>query len=429
MGLSYVLYKVFLSRRKSFLFNRMFLLAAILGLSIAPFVSNTLTTPGFINTSSPQIVDLFHTFSQTSAINDTPTLVTPSLEDQALSFDWTFVFYAIALLLLFRIMWNVTNMILMVIRGYQYSIGNIRIIKTNYLDTPFAFFSNLFLSNEELEKGISEEMFEHEKCHIKHYHSLDLIIVELLFTLQWWNPFMHLLKRELKVNHEYTADQYSIKAGNNSDSLIDQLLLKANTNNRTQSLQLGFSHNSTVNRIKMINQKDNKMSRVSTFILSLSILFVIASCTDSSIETYKENQIVEVTSILDEHTKLEYVYPTSIASQVEDLGLLTGFIEYKPPSLDLFKKFTSDSSFTIYLDDQKVTRTTVKNLIYNDIKAYKVFETIHVTGKSDYEAKLFTQTGYFEMMHEAINRIKDLEILSGNDKTIDPLWRSLAKYE
>ncbi|MBQ7494828.1 MAG: hypothetical protein IJT75_03555, partial [Bacteroidaceae bacterium] len=46
----------------------------------------------------------------------------------------------------------------------------------------------------------------HEEAHVRHRHSYDIMVVEVLTALQWFNPVVWLLRQELRTLHEYQAD-------------------------------------------------------------------------------------------------------------------------------------------------------------------------------------------------------------------------------
>lgn len=73
---------------------------------------------------------------------------------------------------------------------------------------PHTFLNYIFLNREEYEKGqVSASVLEHEKAHVDQKHSLDIIFIEVLQVLFWFNPVFIWLKTSVKLNHEFLADQ------------------------------------------------------------------------------------------------------------------------------------------------------------------------------------------------------------------------------
>ena len=90
-------------------------------------------------------------------------------------------------------------------------IDGIRFYETTEPGTPFSFFRFIFWHRDiPFSTKQGQQIFRHELFHVKQRHSLDILIMELLCCLGWFNPFFHLIKKELKAIHEFLADEYAI---------------------------------------------------------------------------------------------------------------------------------------------------------------------------------------------------------------------------
>jgi len=79
-------------------------------------------------------------------------------------------------------------------------------------EIPHTFLSFIFISKEAyLNKTIPSEIFLHEEAHVRQKHTLDILFVELLQIIFWFNPLLYWVKREMKLNHEYLADEMVIE--------------------------------------------------------------------------------------------------------------------------------------------------------------------------------------------------------------------------
>ena len=91
-------------------------------------------------------------------------------------------------------------------------LNGIRFYMTDLPEAPFSFFRNLFWKT-----GIApdsppgKQILNHEMVHIEQKHSWDRIILETAASLFWFNPFFHLIKKEIYLIHEYAADKKAIK--------------------------------------------------------------------------------------------------------------------------------------------------------------------------------------------------------------------------
>lgn len=89
-------------------------------------------------------------------------------------------------------------------------LDTIQFYLTTEPGTPFSFFNNIFWNSTisiETEEG--QQILKHELYHVKQKHSCDILFMQLACCLLWFNPFCFLMNRELKVIHEFLADEYA----------------------------------------------------------------------------------------------------------------------------------------------------------------------------------------------------------------------------
>lgn len=89
---------------------------------------------------------------------------------------------------------------------------------------PFSFFRWIFVcpgahSREEL-----NEILTHERTHVCQWHSIDVLVGELACIVCWFNPFAWLMKREIRTNLEYMADEKVLETGYDSRTYQYHLL-------------------------------------------------------------------------------------------------------------------------------------------------------------------------------------------------------------
>ena len=78
--------------------------------------------------------------------------------------------------------------------------------------TPFSWWNTVFMNHNDYEKGVPA-LLTHELGHLRLHHSADVLLVELLTALQWFNPAMWMLRADLRTIHEYEADNQFIGSG------------------------------------------------------------------------------------------------------------------------------------------------------------------------------------------------------------------------
>jgi len=95
----------------------------------------------------------------------------------------------------------------------RYNDQGFKIISVNEKISPFTFFNLLFLGTQKLKDHEVKTLIIHEKCHKDYYHSIDVLVLELLTIIFWFNPIIWLFQKEIRIQHEYQADGHVLKSG------------------------------------------------------------------------------------------------------------------------------------------------------------------------------------------------------------------------
>ena len=119
---------------------------------------------------------------------------------------------------------------------------------------PFSFFRMVFLHPESHSDKETDEILTHECTHVSQWHSIDVILSEMMCMACWFNPFVWLLKREVRHNLEYLAENTVIQSGYDSKSYQYHLLGLAHHQSVT-TLYNSFNVLHLKNRIMMMNKK------------------------------------------------------------------------------------------------------------------------------------------------------------------------------
>lgn len=119
---------------------------------------------------------------------------------------------------------------------------------------PFSFFRMIFLHPDSHSEKELDEILIHEQTHVSQWHSIDVIISEFICMVCWFNPFIWLLKREVRHNLEYLADNTVIQSGYDSKSYQYHLLGLAH-HQAAITLYNSFNVLHLKNRILMMNKK------------------------------------------------------------------------------------------------------------------------------------------------------------------------------
>ena len=145
------------------------------------------------------------------------------------------------------------------------------IVLTDYATSPFCLFHYIVMSCDDYANNRSF-ILTHEQEHIRLRHYIDLIILQFAIILQWFNPFVWLIGKNLKAIHEFEVDEAVLNKGIDATQYQQFLVIKA-VGNRLQPFAKNLNKESLKRRIIMMNQK--KSNRW----MMLKALFVIPVAT------------------------------------------------------------------------------------------------------------------------------------------------------
>lgn len=116
---------------------------------------------------------------------------------------------------------------------------------------PCSWMNHILLSRVDYNAG-RKEILAHEQAHIARHHSLDLLLFDLFAAMQWFNPFVRRLRKEIVTIHEYQADEDVLRQG--TDAKDYQMLILSKVA-ETESLQLADSFSASLlkSRIRMMD--------------------------------------------------------------------------------------------------------------------------------------------------------------------------------
>jgi murein DD-endopeptidase MepM/ murein hydrolase activator NlpD len=132
---------------------------------------------------------------------------------------------------------------------------------------PFSFGGKIVMSQSDYDEN-AEMIIRHEAVHIRHRHRVDILVTAIASALLWFNPFVWLLRHELILIHEFTADRGVVRSG--VDAKRYQYLLISKSARRGGFIPLA-NHLCTRNLHKRIKTMKSKTSRASALKLLLLI--------------------------------------------------------------------------------------------------------------------------------------------------------------
>ena len=242
LAVFYLFFKLLLSRETFHRLNRIVVLAAMVLSFILPFC----------------VITIYRELPAAPEMPAAEQLFEAPAEPQPEPFPWdkaaALVFLTGAGATLLWTFGSVFGVIRMIRRGRRERLADGTVlVRIGRSVTPFSWYRYIVLSENDLaEKG--DAIVLHEKAHLRLRHSVDLLLTDLAGCLQWFNPAMWLLCRELRAIHEYEADEAVLDSGVDAKH-YQLLLIRKAAGGRWYSVANSFNHSKLKNRITMMLRK------------------------------------------------------------------------------------------------------------------------------------------------------------------------------
>jgi TonB family protein len=254
----YLLYRLLLEKTTFFRLNRIYLLITLLlGLAL-PLLRISLeasANPEQTSNWLPEVVIRAH-----DIVNQPFTLPTVTINAANSSSSWNvwfWLYWSGVGFCLLRFATGLIQLRLVYRRGTKQVEGNYTVVYSPEVKAPFSFMHYLFwpqaLKDDELEKAC---MLRHEETHIQQYHSLDVLLSELIKAMCWFNPLAYRYSQAIRDVHEYLADAAVLKTTNRKQ--YGHLLIRQSLSGPSIALVNHFSTSQLKKRIHMMMRKKSQ---------------------------------------------------------------------------------------------------------------------------------------------------------------------------
>jgi TonB family protein len=272
----YFIYSLLLSRDTSYVRNRVFIIMSLALSIIFPVITFQTIKPLDIQFFGKFLSEVFvtatasgsETFTSKSAVTDSLQIV--------------YSIYGIGvIILIFKLLIDLLSLIFLIIR--QRNEGS-HIIRFHGFNTAgFSAMGYIFINNR-LSPEEAGEIIRHEQNHLKRNHFIDIIFIEMIKAVQWFNPVVYLFNRSLRAIHEYQADQECLSSGVpivNYQCLLLSQVFKSRAFNLTNS----FSNPSLVKK-RMVMMTKKRTSALAS--MKMFIVIPVIGLVFFAISAYKE---------------------------------------------------------------------------------------------------------------------------------------------
>ena len=291
IALFYAFYKLFCQRDTFFQWRR-FALLSFLGIS---FIYPLLNIQDWVKEQPAmyELADYYANWMATEEITATTPVVIDAPQLPSLLTIGIYLYYIGVIVMSFRFIAQLCSVFRMRWKGTRSMIDGQRIISIPTEADPFSFFGWIFLYLPGLKDESRQEILKHEQTHARQWHSMDVILCELINIVCWFNPFAWLIKTEIRLNLEYLADNKVAETTSDCKLYQYHLLNLVNKN-----VQTGLCNNFNVSHLKrriiMMNKKrTHTTGRIKyALFVPLAAALLIAS-NISCISSEKQEEISE----------------------------------------------------------------------------------------------------------------------------------------
>ncbi len=258
-------YKLFLEKENMHVFKRFYLLGTIIVSFCIPFITFT----SYISVSPMQ------EFATIDA-----HLIPFSEEDVRLPVNylpiilWTIYGFGVSLFA-FKFIFNLWRIITKIRKNPHFKKKSFINVLLEDLVAPHTFFNYIFLDRYKFEtKQIPKEVILHEETHAKQKHTVDILFVELLQILFWFNPFIYVAKHAIKLNHEFLADRAVLNQGI-STSIYQNILLNFSSTNEHPQLTNAINYSFIKKRFTIMKTQTSKRAGLVRVLILLPLLALL----------------------------------------------------------------------------------------------------------------------------------------------------------
>lgn len=311
-GLFYGLYYILLRKETYFSLNRLFLLTALVLSITIPLLHIPLTF------NENVVESLFYSF-----VNSTKEFFLVYFLDEVVIYGspshgivWTRLItatYIIGVIVFsIRIPIFLYQMSRLHKKSRKYTFNGISIYVHSEPFSAFSYWNNIYVNREELSNKDFKIIWRHEVQHIRKGHTFESFLLEIWSCLFWFNPFIWLIKEQLKEIHEFQTDISLVNDGvNNID--YQKHLLNYTIAGDAFMASSNFATTALKRRIKMLSSKRSSVGRYSRLFLMLpTVLLLLAAFSFNYTEhSLENNSIIKTPNTYENHIDtLATPYPT-----------------------------------------------------------------------------------------------------------------------
>lgn len=285
-------YHLFLEKEKMHQFNRFYLLFSILFSFAIPF----------INIEVIQEVSHRETTQNVIAMEGNSMTVVEDSTNYWLIAAWS-MYGVMTLVLLLRFVLNILKLSSRTKSNPVIDYKKAKLVLLKEKTLPYTFLNSIFINETDYHnRKIEAELYTHELIHVSQRHTLDILFIETLKVIFWFNPVFFFYKKAIQLNHEFLADEKVVKSHNNVPFYQNLLLSKTNAN-PTYYLASNLNYSVTKKRLIMMTKTASTSRAIfkKGILIPLLTVLVLSLCT--KVVAQESHNIYISKSALDKYYK------------------------------------------------------------------------------------------------------------------------------
>jgi beta-lactamase regulating signal transducer with metallopeptidase domain len=378
-----------LEKEKMHQFNRFYLLFSLVFSLIIPFVTFEI------------IEEIAKPIQLNNTIQTSQGSVVYVEETNYLHLIFWSIYGLITFLLSIRFIKNIVKIISRIKSKtvIDYKKAKLVLLEENVL--PHTFLKFIFINERDYNnQKIETELFSHELTHVTQKHTFDILFIEILKTIFWFNPIFIFYKKAIQLNHEFLADEKVIATYNNVSFYQNLLLSKANSY-PIYHLTSNLNYSLTKKRLIMMTKTTSQTKAILKQIVLIPFIFGLIYFLCFKTVAQEKTTVVEVNKPAKEQTSLdrrdEYYAGVQIKikdckrnlainKKYEELTLeeKNRYIKFTPepiiqksPTKKEFSDFKNTSKYAIWIDG--------KHFHNSELNKYSASDFTYFTGSSVYK--------------------------------------------
>ncbi|MDQ6470305.1 M56 family metallopeptidase [Flavobacterium sp. LHD-80] len=317
-----IVYHLVLERQKMHKFNRFYLLFSFVFSLILPFITIEVVT---------ETQQTYKYFVQNIPIQS-KVIVVQSIDYVSLLL-WGF-YGLVTLVLIFRFVRNILKIVSKVKSNEIVVYKNANLVLVDAPTQPHTFLNYIFLNKTDYQnRKIEAELYSHELIHVAQKHTLDILFVEVLKTVFWFNPLFIFYKKAIQLNHEFLADENVVTSFNDVPFYQNLLLAHANTNpisGLTSNLNYSVIKKRFIMMTKSVSKTKILLSKMMLLPLFSGLVFFVctksvAQSSKADNEVYASNQIAENSSSSGSKWKVGAGKNENVATKRPEIMMSSGY--------------------------------------------------------------------------------------------------------